>query len=312
MRRDGSAESSSAPPSPPLIGDVDELLALHDGEIELDDPPMRDAHASATKVGGDGVELPANACEEIDGELFVGGPNLTDVNQRKLADCYLMTALAALAHTNPAAIGNMIGDNGDGTYTVRLAGSLGDVTVDDDFAVGSNGLTLYAGTGNAAAPELWVAVVEKAYAQANGGYAAIEGGSAYRMIVELTGRDDFTRAAPSAFSAPQLAAALEENRTVTASSFQRRGGREDRGRVRHLRLSCLRRHRRARGRRRMAGAAVQSVGRWRAARRRRHDGWSVLDEPGRFLRRVSPSAVDEHTAALNEPRVAVASSARPG
>ena len=43
-----------------------------------------------------------------------------------LGDCYLISALGTLADSNPAAIQNMIINNGDGTYTVRFyTGPLG-------------------------------------------------------------------------------------------------------------------------------------------------------------------------------------------
>ena len=112
----------------------------------------------------------------------------------------------------------MITDNGNGTYTVHFGGDIGDVTVDDDFVVGPNGQPIYADTGDGTTPELWVAVIEKAYAQAEGSYGAIEGGWANEAIAELTGHDDFTLARPSAFTPEQLGVALDEGRTVTASS----------------------------------------------------------------------------------------------
>jgi|GEM_PF-1239503 len=178
------------------------------GETEIDDPAMRADHVT----GG-------ATYQDIDGELFVDGPDVFDVQQGRLADCYFLAALGALAHTNPQALRDMVTDNGDGTFTVHFGGEAGDVTVDDDFAVDGRGRALYAGTGETDNPELWVAVIEKAFAQVEGGYTDIEYGWAHEAIAFLTGHDDFTVRAPSGFTSTEIGAALDEGRTVTASSY---------------------------------------------------------------------------------------------
>jgi len=177
------------------------------GETELDDPTLLGSHAASGEY------------RDIDGALFIDGPNVFDVNQGQIADCYFLAGLASLAHGNPETLRDMITDNGDGTYTVHFGGEAGDVTIDDDFPVDSRGRPLYAGTGEADNPELWVAVIEKAYAQTQGGYEDIEYGRANEAIAEITGHDDFTLGAPSTFTPEQIRTAIAEGRSVTVSSY---------------------------------------------------------------------------------------------
>jgi hypothetical protein len=49
-----------------------------------------------------------------------GGPQITDVHQGRIGDCYFLSALGEVALQNPTAIRNMFTYNGNGTYTVRL------------------------------------------------------------------------------------------------------------------------------------------------------------------------------------------------
>lgn len=157
--------------------------------------------------GFDDVEGAAGAeYTPIDGLLFAPGrrddvdihPN--DVVQGGLRDCYLMASLAAVAARNPDAIRRMIRDNGDGTYAVTLYQPRHpaafwepeftpvEVTVTPDFPV-ANGRVAFAQPGDPSegGPELWTMLVEKAYAQQNGGYGRIEGGWGDVAMGALTG-----------------------------------------------------------------------------------------------------------------------------
>jgi hypothetical protein len=142
--------------------------------------------------------------------LFPHSPSHTDEYQGDLGDCYLISSLGTLADSNPAAIKNMIIDNGDGTFTVRFyAGSIGTfynpdgsigvgfsggvtadyVTVDRMLPASAYGTLGYADDGAScsnASNCLWIPLIEKAYAQWNetgnegrdgtNTYASIEGG----------------------------------------------------------------------------------------------------------------------------------------
>jgi len=119
---------------------------------------------------------------EIKGAPFIQGAKDTtdiqanDVSQGQLGDCYFIASLAALAHTNPELIRNRIKDNGDGTYTVSFNEG-GDVIVDGKFPT-KGGDVQFAGKGDEdekKGSELWVMLVEKAWAKIKGGYELIRG-----------------------------------------------------------------------------------------------------------------------------------------
>lgn len=126
------------------------------------------------------------------GVLYRDGLSPNDVEQGQLGDCYLLSALAGFAQTNPKVLTDAITDNQNGTYTVRFFRndpSFGPqpeyVTVDGDFPTKNGWARLYAQTPNG---ELWPAVVEKAYAKFQGGYGLIgQGGVPGDVAYALTG-----------------------------------------------------------------------------------------------------------------------------
>jgi hypothetical protein len=87
------------------------------------------------------------------------GPSMNDVNQGALGDCYLLSSLAEVANHNPSIISSMITSNGNGTYGVRffVNGQAQYVTVNSALADG--------GTVFNHGSDMWVSLVEKAYAQ---------------------------------------------------------------------------------------------------------------------------------------------------
>lgn len=215
------------PGTPVVIETLADALAQLNGgkEVELADPGLTDKHDELNNNDNPADDI---IFQDIDGEVIVDGASLTDIKQGAVGDCYFVAALASIAHHNPEYIENMITDNGNGTYTVSFGGDLGDVTVDDDFATNSSGNSVYASTGSSSNPELWVAIVEKAYAQANGSYETIEGGRANEAIAEITGQDNFTVDHPSDFDPADLQTALENGQSVTASSLSSNDGKKTR------------------------------------------------------------------------------------
>jgi len=124
-----------------------------------------------------------------------------DPRQGGLGDCYLVAAMIAVAHTDPGKIRAMIQDRGDGTYGVRLS----DVGVFwiDSVQVVSNRLP-YVTRSDEPAPvyarstdtrsegertlyELWPALIEKAYAQYQGGYQEIVSGRVSDAMAFMSG-----------------------------------------------------------------------------------------------------------------------------
>jgi hypothetical protein len=145
-----------------------------------------------------GTDLPNSggyAYSTVTGPLYAGGtPSHLDEDEGISADCYLISALGSIADSNPAAIENMIVDNGVDavtglhTWTVRFyAGGKADyVTVDNQLPT-SSGVLVYDGYGNGTTnpPGLWMALVEKAYAQWN--ETGNEGRDGTNTYASLTG-----------------------------------------------------------------------------------------------------------------------------
>ena len=141
------------------------------------------------------------------GPLFVDGPKPSDVRQGAIGNCYFPAALAAIAHTDPERIRNMVRQNENGTYTVTFHQSSGwngspgkkvEITVDGDLYARSFGGPVYGGSlGSSTQPdkmEMWFPIVEKAYAQWKGSYEAIgNGGVSGKVMSEVMGASyDYT------------------------------------------------------------------------------------------------------------------------
>lgn len=106
----------------------------------------------------------------------------SDVEQGSLGNCYMVAQLAAQAHANPERIRQLIKDNGDGTFTVTLHLKQGGKRVPKDIVVDSqfpqkDGSVAYAKPGDRGeqGPELWVMLIEKAFAKYSGSYELIRG-----------------------------------------------------------------------------------------------------------------------------------------
>jgi hypothetical protein len=95
--------------------------------------------------------------------LFVDGPQYDDAFQGAVTDCYFISALASLAEAVPEAIEQTIAPLGDGTYAVLFHRNFNDYYVRVDADLPASGSTpTYAQLG--ADSELWVPLIEKAYA----------------------------------------------------------------------------------------------------------------------------------------------------
>jgi hypothetical protein len=146
-------------------------------------PGLRKEHEG---TGVDYAEMKGEAFVKGDGDKDEVDPN--DVKQGSLGDCYLIGGMAAVSRANPQYIKNLIKDNGDGTYDVTLyiKGNAWDskgkptvVTVDAKFPSGDKGFSAkYSKGGDKGpkGPELWVMLIEKAWAVHKGTYTGIEGG----------------------------------------------------------------------------------------------------------------------------------------
>ena len=142
-------------------------------ERDLSDPDLMGKHTQ------EDFEYWKNAQDEL---FAKDGPSKHDIHQAGAGDCYFLAALAAVAAQDPDAIRDMIQDNEDGTYSVRFfhespSGS-GDfqevwIEVDKSLARNADGEEAYAqalDTDGDKREEIWVAIVEKAFAVFNDEY----------------------------------------------------------------------------------------------------------------------------------------------
>ena len=174
----------------------------------------------------------------VTGEAFAQGtgdlgdidPN--DVKQGFLGDCNLLAPAAAIARANPEAIRRLISKNADGSYSVTLYSAdtfMSGATphtfrVTSQFYTDKSGAPVYAKQGDtgAAGPELWVMLIEKAFARARGSYGNAAGALWDREGLELlTGNtasefdvDDGTEAE----LLTRLSDALKSKQAVTANT----------------------------------------------------------------------------------------------
>ncbi|KAK8446135.1 hypothetical protein SEVIR_9G438700v4 [Setaria viridis] len=120
--------------------------------------------------------------------LFSGSVNSSDVCQGRLGDCWFLSAVAVL--TEASRISEVIITpeyNEEGIYTVRfcIQGEWVAVVVDDWIPCESPGKPAFATSKKQ--NELWVSILEKAYAKLHGSYEALEGGLVQDALVDLTG-----------------------------------------------------------------------------------------------------------------------------
>lgn len=126
-------------------------------------------------------------------EVFQDQIEFSDINQRGLGHCYFMCAIAALAE-NPILISRLFRTktkNVSGYYEIVLFidGEWQVVIVDDFFVVHKN-CELYENPFVFSSPngkEMWVLILEKAWAKVNGGFTNIISGQASDAMLALTG-----------------------------------------------------------------------------------------------------------------------------
>lgn len=148
----------------------------------------------------------ATAFVQGEGDSHAISPN--DAVQGYLGDCYLIASMAAVANADPEAIQDMIRQQEDGSFAVSLHrpdqdGNLFTEEIAVDSSLPFKSVTSeqphYAETGDVAGgqTEVWAAMIEKAVASSEGGYANIEGGETqwegtYEALQLLTGREQIS------------------------------------------------------------------------------------------------------------------------
>lgn len=155
--------------------------------------------------------------------LWTDGPQFNDIRQGAAGDCYLLAALSSLAETDPNWIRQSVTGLGDGTYAVRFLKS----GVENYYRIDAQ-LPTYGSSPAYAnltpSGELWVSLVEKAFAQFRSGlnsYASIDGGwmsEGYAAITGASYSSISTGTQTASTLAQNMANALAAGHAVAAGS----------------------------------------------------------------------------------------------
>lgn len=111
-----------------------------------------------------------------------------DIKQGQLGDCWFLSALSSLAE-RPGLVRRLFvtqEHNDKGVYKIKIFknGEIVTVTIDDYIPCRYNGGPMFSrGTAN----ELWVMLIEKAYAKLHGSYQALSAGFTAEAMIDLTG-----------------------------------------------------------------------------------------------------------------------------
>jgi len=120
---------------------------------------------------------------EGDYAVFDEGIGPADIRQGALGDCWFLCAIAALAEF-PLLVEQIVETkevNGDGCYRMKFCknGQWQSVRVDDYFPCYPAAGPVYSKSNG---DELWVMLLEKAFAKLHGSYEAIKGGLSYEAM----------------------------------------------------------------------------------------------------------------------------------
>lgn len=124
-------------------------------------------------------------------EFLKDGIEAGDVIQGGLGDCWFLGGLAVLA-TRPDLLQIVLPEDygvsgmqsGKITFRMFKFGEWQEVVIDDRIPVGQNGPLFASGKDP---NEMWVALIEKAYAKLHGNYSALIGGWVNDALVDLSG-----------------------------------------------------------------------------------------------------------------------------
>lgn len=143
--------------------------------------------------------MKADAAKGVKGpSVFFEAIEPNDIKQGTLGNCWFMSALASLAE-RPKLVERLFitqETNNEGIYRLKFCknGEWVEVTVDDYFPCTPGGGPIFS---RAHGNEMWVLLIEKAYAKLHGDYYALRGGFANEGMIDLTGcpttNYDFTK-----------------------------------------------------------------------------------------------------------------------
>lgn len=125
--------------------------------------------------------------------IFYKNIEQADINQGKLGNCWFMVAICSLADSEKyiRRLFDQVNYEPNGFYRIKLCknGEWQTVTVDDWFPCDNSGNPIFSRSNG---PELWVLLLEKAYAKLHGSYMALKGGFANEAFTDLTGCPSFS------------------------------------------------------------------------------------------------------------------------
>ncbi|KAJ3444064.1 calpain [Anaeramoeba flamelloides] len=132
-------------------------------------------------------EIPSDESEVA---LFKEGMSPEDIEQGSLGDCYLLSSISVLSLQEEKVMKIFLTKQYQPEFGFFIVRFFSDdqwhkIIVDDYLPCGSNGRPIFARSKNN--DELWVQIIEKAYAKMFGSYEAIEGGFVHLCLVNLTG-----------------------------------------------------------------------------------------------------------------------------
>ena len=137
------------------------------------------------------TKIPELTDEEGDLQIFNGNVEPNDIKQGALGDCYFLSSLSVIAE-NPDRIKKMFPVdeiNEEGIYAVDMTknGRPVHIVLDDFVPCKDHRPCFSSANGN----ELWVLLLEKAWAKLHGSYDRIISGQAHETMRDLTGAPAF-------------------------------------------------------------------------------------------------------------------------
>jgi len=166
--------------------------------------------------------------DPVDTHAF--SPN--DVTQGAVGDCFFLSSLIAVARRNPTALERMISPQSDGSYNIRFYVRDGDnfrsqiVNVTASFPRSSSGtgghIYAHQGDSDASGQELWVRLLEKAYAKLRGSYDEIHGGFSSDALETIMGQESEVFRVPFNTTSNlvlRIRNAFRNNHPVTAATY---------------------------------------------------------------------------------------------
>ena len=132
------------------------------------------------------------AYKNVKGKLFSAEPDVTQVKQGYLGDCYFITAVSSLVQRAPDKIKEMMEDKGD-YVNVKFyndQGKRSTVKIKKSVVKYTNGSTKNTGDDSYSRGSLWIKILEKAYATfKNISYKEIEDGEVGKVWKHLANVD---------------------------------------------------------------------------------------------------------------------------